>query len=63
MERFPDPEVAAPVAEPLSDDDSGGLTGLTRREEEHLYLQLQRFSFCLDRYAARRAETPPSPET
>jgi hypothetical protein len=33
---------------------------LPSREEAHLYLALQRFSFCLERHAARRAEEPPA---
>src|SRR5262245_61641823 len=72
------PELAAPDAEhpapavadaPPSDDETlaalerEALSGFPSREEAHLYLRLQRFSFCLDRYAARRAGAPPSPET
>ncbi|TMQ02617.1 MAG: ATP-binding protein [Deltaproteobacteria bacterium] len=52
---------AAPEAE--VPEDSEGLQGFPSREEEHLYLQLQRFAFCLDRFAARQAGAPPSPET
>lgn len=51
------------LAEPEGEGEGEGLRGFPSREEEHLYLQLQRFSFCLDRYAARRADAPPSPET
>lgn len=57
------PPLAPPDNEALAAADGEGLRGFPSREEEHLYLQLQRFSFCLDRYAARRADAPPSPET
>jgi len=59
------PAAPAPDGEALAEaeGEGEGLRGFPSREEEHLYLQLQRFSFCLDRFAARRAEAPPSPET
>jgi len=53
----PPPDGEAPAA-----PESEGLQGFPSRAEEHLYLQLQRFSFCLDLYAARRADTPPPSE-
>jgi SpoVK/Ycf46/Vps4 family AAA+-type ATPase len=67
----PAPGDAPPVAEPAAGspgpdavvEDTGELPGFPSRAEEHLYLQLQRFAFCLDRHAARRSEAPPSPET
>src|SRR5512140_2106119 len=51
------------LAKAEAEGEAEGLRGFPSREEEHLYLQLQRFSFCLDRFAARRADAPPSPET
>src|SRR5512140_2064334 len=61
----PAPAAPAPSEEALAEPEgeAEGLRGFPSREEEHLYLQLQRFSFCLDRFAARRADAPPSPET
>src|SRR3954468_2170020 len=40
---------------PSGDDDGARPFGTPSRAEEHLYLLLQRFSFCLNRYAVRRA--------
>ena len=46
-------EAAAPELDDLGDADDG-----PSRAEAHLYLQLQRFAFCLDRHAARHGEAP-----
>jgi hypothetical protein len=51
-----DPELDDPAAEA-----SPAVVEGPARAEAHLYLQLQRFAFCLDRYAARRADPPPTP--
>ena len=53
----------APAGSDPGADETGELPSFPSRAEEHLYLQLQRFAFCLDRHAARRSDAPPSPET
>ena len=64
----PPPALSDPAAASPPEDEAPaaaepeGPSAVPSREEEHLYLQLQRFSFCLDRHAARRSDAPRPPE-
>src|SRR5689334_13120959 len=53
---------AAQASAPAPDAESAGEPETDElrpsREEAHLYLHLQRVSFCLERHAARQAEAP-----
>lgn len=60
---FAVPDELPPLDEEAPDEeDSEELSGSPSREEAHLYLELQRFSFCVDRYAAGHGEARPDPE-
>jgi len=67
MTRAPASPETAPIDPPAAADrvtaQTGELPGFPSHAEAHLYLQLQRFAFCLDRRAARDSDAQPSPET